>query len=87
MEKQPVVAIIGAGVMGEAIISGLLNKNVTVPGQIRASDPLPERQLELQATYGIIPAVDNPAAVHNAEVVILSVKPQRLDRVLSSLRN
>ncbi|MGD0005999.1 MAG: pyrroline-5-carboxylate reductase [Anaerolineaceae bacterium] len=87
MENQPTVAIIGAGVMGEAIISGLLNKKLTVPGQIRASDPLQERRIELQAKYGIIPAADNPAAVWNAEVVILSVKPQRLDRVLSSLHN
>ena len=87
MENQPVVAIIGAGVMGEAIISGLLNNKLTVPGQIRASDPLQERRIELQTKYGIIPAADNPAAVRNAEVVILSVKPQRLDRVLSSLRN
>ncbi len=87
MENQPAVAIIGAGVMGEAIISGLLNKKLTVPGQIRASDPLQDRRIELQAKYGIIPAADNPAAVRNAEVVILAVKPQRLDRVLSSLRN
>jgi pyrroline-5-carboxylate reductase len=86
MENQPVVAIIGAGVMGEAIIAGLLNKKVTVPGQIRTSDPLQDRRQELLEKYAVVPAPDNPAAVADAEVVILSVKPQRLDRVLSSLR-
>jgi pyrroline-5-carboxylate reductase len=87
MENKPVVAIIGSGVMGEAIISGLLKKNVTVPSQIHSSDPLEERLKELHEKYGIIPAVDNPTAVQNANIVILSVKPQRLDRVLHSLQD
>ena len=73
--------------MGEAIISGLLTKKLTVPDQILASDPLEDRRTELQAKYGIVPAANNPTAVKNAEVVILSVKPQRLDRVLKSLQN
>jgi pyrroline-5-carboxylate reductase len=84
---QPIIAIIGSGVMGEAIIGGLLRKQVTIPSHIHASDPLPERRAALQEQYGILAHNDNTSAVQNADVVILSVKPQRLDKVLAGLRD
>jgi pyrroline-5-carboxylate reductase len=87
MTQQPVIAVIGSGIMGEAIISGLLKKNVTSPENIRSSDPLPERRTELNNTYGIVTTPDNPTAVANTDVVVLSIKPQRLDHVLSGLRD
>jgi pyrroline-5-carboxylate reductase len=87
MTQQPVIAVIGSGIMGEAIISGLLKKNVTSPENIRSSDPLPERRTELNTTYGIVTTPDNPTAVANTDVVVLSIKPQRLDHVLSGLRD
>ncbi len=83
--SQPVIAIIGAGVMGEAIISGLLNKKLTIPEAIRASDPLADRRNELHEKYGVIASPDNQSAVQNSNVVILSVKPQKLERALAGL--
>jgi pyrroline-5-carboxylate reductase len=84
---QPVISIIGSGVMGEAIIGGLLRKKVTIPAHIHASDPLPERRVALQEQYGIEAHTDNTSSVKYADIVILSVKPQRLDKVLAGLRD
>ena len=83
--SQPVIAIIGAGVMGEAIISGLLNKKLTVPEAIRASDPLADRRNVLHDQYGVIASADNQSAVKDANVVVLSVKPQKLEKALAGL--
>lgn len=79
------LAVIGAGVMGEAAIHGLLNKKFTIPTCIVASDPLETRLEELARTYGIRIGNDNLAAIRDADVVLLSVKPQMLDKLLTNL--
>jgi len=84
-DGKPKIAIIGPGVMAEAIIGGLLRKAVTTPDCIIASGPSVTRVEELQANYGLQPFTDNAAAVNQVDVVILSVKPQRLSRVLKGL--
>jgi pyrroline-5-carboxylate reductase len=86
MADHPNISIIGPGVMAEAIIAGLLNQQVTQPGCITTAGPRLERVQELQAQYGIRPFTQNEEAVAGADVVILAVKPQRLDRVLLGLK-
>ncbi|MCL4560543.1 MAG: pyrroline-5-carboxylate reductase [Chloroflexi bacterium] len=80
------LAFIGAGVMGEAIIAGLLRQGLAQPEQLAASGPRNERGDELQKRYGVNPYTDNIQAVKEASIVVLSVKPQRLDRVLKGLQ-
>ncbi len=82
----PLITFIGPGVMAEAMISGLIRQSVARPDQIRISGPETDHNQELQAHYGVTPFTDNYAAVQSAQVVILSVKPQRLDRVLDGLK-
>ena len=84
--SQATIALIGHGVMAEAIIGGLIRKGLTPAGQILASGPRADRGEELRERYHIQPFTDNRAAASQADVVILSVKPQRLDRVLENLR-
>ena len=79
------IALIGSGVMGEAIIAGLLRNGITLPDCILASGPRPERGDELVKGYGIQVFTDNQQAAQVADVVILSVKPQKLQRVLAGL--
>ena len=86
MNVHPTIAIIGSGVMGEAIISGLIRNEVTLPENIRVSDTRQERVNELHSSFGVSPFTDNVLAVSRADVVVLSVKPQRLDLVLSGLK-
>jgi pyrroline-5-carboxylate reductase len=78
-------AIIGAGVMGEAIIAGLLRKEITTPAGVTAAGPRSARGDELKQRYHVHFA-DNDEAARKADVVILSVKPQRLAAVMKDLR-
>ena len=47
------IAILGAGKMGEALASGLLRAGVVAPAEILAAARRPERAEQLRATYGI----------------------------------
>ena len=80
------IALIGAGAMGEAMISGLLRHELVRPDQIIATTPREERRRELQARYSITVSDDNLAAAHWGQVVVFAVKPQTLPRVLAPLR-
>lgn len=79
------IALIGPGAMAEAIIAGLLRRGITTPDTILAAGPRLERVEELHARYGIQPYTDNSAAASQADLVILSIKPQRLAKVLAGL--
>lgn len=80
------LAFIGSGAMAEAMIQGILRHGVTSATSIWASGPRPERGRELAERYGVIGLTDNREAARNADVVILSVKPQRLRMVLGELQ-
>lgn len=82
--KDLKIGFIGSGVMGEAMIGGLLKNGTVEPTQIIASDPLPERLKVLSDTFGIQGTTHNLEAAQ-ADVLILSIKPQALDKVLHEL--
>jgi pyrroline-5-carboxylate reductase len=84
--REKTVAFIGSGVMGEAMMKGLLNKRILEPGQIVAADPLEARGAELVKNYGVRFTTDNAEAAEKADVLVLSVKPQVLDYVLPVVR-
>lgn len=86
MNNQTKFAIIGAGAMGEAIIAGLLRQKLTSPENIHASEPRLERCEELRIKYGIKASPQNVQVLANADVVLLSVKPQILDKILKELK-
>jgi len=80
------VGIIGAGVMAEAMISGLLANRAVTPDLLAASHPRRERRELLAERHGIHPVAANRDALAEAEVVVLAVKPQMLARVMRELR-
>ncbi len=77
------LAILGAGVMGETVLSGLLRAGWHAD-QIVATDRRLERQHELTARYGI-KMLENTEAVADAETVILVVKPQDMSDLLEEI--
>lgn len=83
--KTKRIGMLGAGNMAGALIRGLLASGTLMVEQIRASDVRVERLLELQAEHGITTAVDNRDLVSWANVLVLAVKPQVIDRVLDQL--
>ncbi len=78
------IGFVGAGNMAEAMIRGLLRGEVFKPKQIAASAPREERQRELAEKYGIRATGDNRDAARQS-IVVLSVKPQILSRVLDEI--
>ena len=85
MIPTPMIGLIGSGAMGEAIIAGLLRNKLTNPSFIIASGPRQDRANEIASHFGIQTTTDNLLAVKTADVVILSVKPQKLQKVLTGL--
>ena len=85
MFKDRTIAFIGPGVMAEAMIAGLIRQGVAQPEALVAAGPRPERLDELCQQYRIRTFLENAVAARQADVVVLSVKPQRLDRVLAGL--
>jgi pyrroline-5-carboxylate reductase len=79
------ITFIGPGVMAEAMIAGLVRQKLATPENLLASGPREERGAELQKKYGIQATTDNAAAASDADVVVLSVKPQRLTEVMTGL--
>lgn len=85
MLQNKKIAFIGPGMMAEAMIAGLLRQKLATPKNLLASGPRVKRGEELKEQYGLVPFTDNIEAVKQADVVVLSVKPQRLERVLEGL--
>ena len=75
------IAFVGGGVMGEAMIKGLLNGGLTSADRIVVSDPWVERLDFLRGTYCVEATAENPEAVRGADIVVLSIKPQSLTKV------
>ena len=86
MLQELPIAVIGSGVMGEAIFGGLVRQGLVAVEQVLVSDPREERRHELQARYGVQTSADNAVAVQWGRVVIFAVKPQQLKLVLPPLR-
>jgi pyrroline-5-carboxylate reductase len=78
------IGFIGAGNMAEAMIRGLLRGSVFAADRVIASAPREERVRELAQTYGIGATTSNRDAAA-ARIVVLSVKPQILGRVLDEV--
>ncbi len=80
------IALIGAGIMGEAMISGMLRHELVPPDQIMATELRADRRDEIAARYGVQVTDDNVAAVHWGQVAVFAVKPQTLPKLLPELR-
>lgn len=78
------IAVIGAGNIGEALISGLVNSGVD-PETITATNRTVERREALERRYGISTTDDNIAAVTDADVCFLCVKPYAITEMIEEL--
>ena len=81
-EKQ--VAVIGAGVMGEALISALITYGIS-PSAITISEKREERALELIGRYKVSSA-SLSENIANCDMILLVVKPQDMATVLEEIK-
>lgn len=80
------IAFVGSGVMGEAMVAGLLAKRLVDPEQIVASHPRADRREQLTNRYAIRVSEANLDAARTADLVVLTVKPQVLAPVMRQLK-
>lgn len=80
---EATVAILGVGVMGETLLSGLLRAG-RPPASLLVGEKRAERAAELRERYGVT-VVDNREAAARAETVVVVVKPQDMGELLAEI--
>jgi pyrroline-5-carboxylate reductase len=80
------IAIVGAGVMAEAMLSGLLERGLIEAGSVTCSDPREARRRELQERHGVAAIAGNAEAAALGDIILLCVKPQVLGDVMPELK-
>jgi pyrroline-5-carboxylate reductase len=70
------ITFIGAGNMAEAIVAGIVKQQVVEASDVCVTDINEERLAHLTEAYGVGSSLENAPAVAEADVIVLSVKPQ-----------
>lgn len=76
------ISIIGTGNMGEALVSGLVSSGSSDPENIICADVRENNLESVKKKYGVLTTKSNVDAVKASEIVIYSVKPQIMAKVL-----
>lgn len=79
------LAVIGVGKLGEALIAGMLKQGTLAAANVSGTVGHEPSVARVRERLGIAVSLDNAAAVKGADVVILAVKPQNMDRVARQL--
>jgi len=79
------VAVLGAGAMGEALVSGLLRAGWD-PGEISMAVRREERRRELVERTGCAVYLDSIEALEGMQVVVVAVKPRDVPPLLSHIK-
>jgi pyrroline-5-carboxylate reductase len=80
------ITFVGPGVMAEAMLIGLLETAGVPAGQVTFSGPRQNRLERLAERYEVGTSLQNRDAVAEADIVVISVKPQSLTAVIKDLR-
>ncbi len=78
------IAILGAGQMGEALLSGLLRSGVVKPDGIIAAARRGDRVRQLHDAYGV-DVMSAAAAAASAQTLVIAVKPQDMGALLAEI--
>jgi len=84
-KNRPKVAIIGAGKMGEAIISGLLKSGEYKPQDIQAFEIIESRSNYISQKYNVKCVGDARKAASFADIAIVAVKPGDVKKALEQM--
>ena len=77
------LGVLGAGKLGEALVSGMLRKG-RMPQDVRITVRRPERGKLLEERYGVR-AVSTAEAAATSDVLLVTVKPQDVDVLVADL--
>ncbi|MFT4415683.1 pyrroline-5-carboxylate reductase ProI [Fredinandcohnia humi] len=88
MDTKQSIVFVGAGSMAEAMISGMLQKELFLPRQISVMNRSNSDRLEyLYQTYGICIAKNKQEAIEKANIIILAMKPKDVVEGISAIRD
>jgi pyrroline-5-carboxylate reductase len=79
------IAILGAGKIGEALLSGLLSSGWRDTDDIVVTARREERVAELAERYGVVATTANAEAIAGASLVVIAVKPQDIEPLLGEI--
>jgi pyrroline-5-carboxylate reductase len=79
------VAFLGAGKMGEALVSGLIRSGGRAPDDIVVTARREERVRELAERHGVEATLSNTEATQRARTLVLTVKPQDMDALMDQV--
>ena len=79
--------MIGGGVMGEALLSRLITREIYQSKEVLVSEPQPQRRNFLLEKYGVGVTGNNQEVAAATEVLFLAIKPQVFEQVAAELTN
>jgi pyrroline-5-carboxylate reductase len=79
------IAVLGAGQIGEALLSGLLSSGWRKAGELSASTRREERAEELRERHGVAVTLSNAEAARGAALIVIAVKPQDIETLLGEI--
>jgi pyrroline-5-carboxylate reductase len=80
------LALIGAGKLGEGLLSGLLSSKLIAPARVEVTVAHADRAAYLAEKYGVKAHMSNPRAVAGADLVLMALKPQQVKGFLHEVR-
>lgn len=85
MTEERRVAFLGAGKMGEALVSGLIRSGGRAAEDIVVTARREERARELAERHGVEATLSNVDAAQRARTLVLTVKPQDMDALMDQV--
>jgi pyrroline-5-carboxylate reductase len=82
MFENKKIAVLGAGKLGEALITGMVDAGIVSKDQFVATAAHVERLEQIHNKLGVRTTLSNGEAVRNSQLILLCVKPQTVEEVL-----
>ena len=80
------ITFIGGGIMAEAILNGVLAKNLATPTDIAVVELIETRRAHLTQRYSIVTTNDFQSITATGDIVVLAVKPQDLSKAMVGIK-
>ena len=81
------IGFIGCGNMASAMIGGILRQGIFSKDEIIVSNLTDEGRARSEKTLGVVTTLDNNEIVRSAKTVVLAVKPQFYEEVLTEVHD
>ncbi len=79
------VGIIGVGTIGGTLVEALIKNEIVGSEQLIGSTSHEESARKVEEEYGIDATTDNRRVVEEADIVVLAVEPQMIEKVLEEI--